>query len=148
MQKKICHDSKICYNTYKMAETKIRILIIDDETDFCYFAKNNLEVTGTFEVITANDGDTGIQLAKEKSPDLILLDLIMPEMSGDEVAQVLMKDPQTKNIPVLFLTAIVTKEETDLNAIRKISGNNFLPKVIETEELVGVINRILGKSST
>lgn len=124
---------------------KYRVLIIDDEEDFCYFVKNNLEDTGEFDVLTANNGEQGIAVAKEVSPDLILLDIIMPGVSGTEVAEVLLKDPQTRQIPIIFLTAVVTKEELGPQTLREIGGNNFVAKVAETPELVGAIKEVLRK---
>jgi len=124
---------------------KYRLLVIDDEEDFCYFVKNNLEDTGEFDVLTANNGEQGIAIAKEASPDLILLDIIMPGVSGTEVAEVLLKDPQTRQIPIIFLTAVVTKEELGPQTLREIGGNNFIAKVAETPELVGAIKEVLRK---
>ncbi len=63
-----------------------RILIVDDEEDFCFFVKGNLEHGGQFEVTTANRGEAGIRVARKELPDLILLDILMPDMKGDQVA--------------------------------------------------------------
>ncbi|RLC33492.1 MAG: response regulator [Candidatus Nealsonbacteria bacterium] len=122
---------------------RYRILVVDDEEDFCYFVKNNLEDTGEFDVLTANNGEQGIAIAKEASPDLILLDIIMPGLSGTEVAENLLQDPQTRQIPIIFLTAVVTKEELGPQTLREIGGNNFIAKVAETPELVGAIKEVL-----
>lgn len=122
---------------------RYRILVVDDEEDFCYFVKNNLEDTGEFDVLTANNGEQGIAIAKEASPDLILLDIIMPGLSGTEVAENLLQDPQTRQIPIIFLTAVVTKEELGPQTLREIGGNNFIAKVVETSELVGAIKEVL-----
>ncbi|HDH00774.1 MAG TPA: response regulator, partial [Nitrospirae bacterium] len=94
-----------------------RILLIDDEKDFCFFMGRNLEQTGEFEVMTASQGREGINLAREKNPDLILLDINMPQMSGPEIAEILFHDQRTKHIPVIFLTAVVTREEVGIEAI-------------------------------
>ena len=122
---------------------RYRILVIDDEEDFCFFIKNNLEEAGEFEVVTAINGEQGIAAAKEASPDLILLDIVMPGLSGTEVAEELLGDPKTKHIPVVFLTAVVTKDETGPEPLKEIGGNNFIAKVTRTPELIGAIKGIL-----
>ncbi len=62
-----------------------KILVIDDEEDFCYFVKQNLEAISNYKVITASKGKKGIQIARKEKPDLILLDIMMPGMDGFEV---------------------------------------------------------------
>ncbi|MDP2839050.1 MAG: response regulator, partial [Syntrophales bacterium] len=95
----------------KPSVTKKTILIIDDEEDFCHFVKLNLEQTGNFEVLTAYNGADGISMAKRYQPDLILLDIIMPTMTGTQVAESLRNDKSTKDIPIIFVTAIVKRGE-------------------------------------
>jgi len=121
-----------------------KILIIDDEEDFLFFVKGNLENTGEFHVIDASSGKEGIKIATEEKPDLILLDISMPEMSGEEVAKRLSKIPETKKIPVIFLTALVTKHEIEDGGISNIAGHKFLAKPIATKQLVAAITNILG----
>jgi len=121
-----------------------KILLIDDEKNFCFFAKKNLEATGEFEVITANRGEEGINLAREKKPDLILLDIVMPKMMGEDVAAALINDPKTKNIPLVFLTAKITKDEIGVESIKEIGGHLFISKPVDTERLVSSISAILG----
>ena len=123
---------------------KKKILLIDDEEDFCFFVRQNLEQTGEFEVITANRGEEGINLAREKKPDLILLDIVMPKMMGEDVAAALTNGPETKNIPLVFLTAQVTKEEIGIDSIKEIGGHLFTAKPLATEKLVSSIKTILG----
>lgn len=125
-----------------MAE-KRRILLIDDEKDLCFFLKANLENTGEFDVIVSNRGDKGIKLAQREKPDLILLDILMPGMSGDEVVEILLDNPATAKIPIIFLTSMVTKEEIGDVALKKRGGRNFIAKPIATEELVGAIKKVL-----
>jgi len=122
---------------------KKKILLIDDEEDFCFFVKQNLEQAGEFEVITANCGEEGINLARERQPDLILLDIVMPKMIGDDVAAALINDPKTKNIPLVFLTAQVTQDEIGVESIREIGGHLFISKPVDTERLVSSIRAIL-----
>ena len=84
---------------------KKRILLIDDEQDFCSLVKKNLELIGDFQVDTVTSGKAGLNKAKEIKPDLILLDIIMPDIDGFEVLERLKKDPDTLSIPVVMLTA-------------------------------------------
>ncbi len=129
-----------------MADKK-KILLIDDEENICFFVKNNLEATGGFEVITTTDGQEGLQLAKQKKPDLILLDIIMPKMSGSDVAENLFLDSRTKHIPVVFLTAVVTQREIGIESVKEIGGQYFVAKPFDTEKLVDSIKMVLEEKS-
>ena len=126
-----------------MMADKKRILLIDDEKDFCSFVKSNLEQTGEFEVAYATDPDTGINIAKKDAPDLIFLDILMPKMEGSKVADILLNDPCTKNIPLIFLTAIVTEEEIGPRAFKEIGGYNFIAKPVTTKKLISCIKMTL-----
>lgn len=131
----------------------VKVLIIDDEADFCYFVRKNLMRSEMFDVVIATNGKQGIELANNEKPDIILLDLLMPGMSGDEVAAVLKRQAATANIPILYLTALATDEDVneevdedmDDSEERK-SGKNFiLPKPVRTKKLMATILKILGK---
>ena len=122
---------------------KKRILVVDDETALTRIIKLNLERTGNYEVRTENMGSMAIPAAKEFKPDLIFLDVMMPDMSGDEVAALLEEDPRLSNIALIFMTAIVTKEETQ-SMETDIGGNIFLAKPVKTAELIATIERVLG----
>lgn len=124
-------------------ESKKKILIIDDEEDFCFFVKGNLENTEEFDVLATTSAKEGIKLARVEKPDLILLDLNMPEMSGDEVAQILSNRPETKKIPIVFFTALVTKDDVGNESMAEIAGRKFIAKPIGTKELVAAIRKIL-----
>lgn len=84
----------------------LNILIIDDEKDFCFFVKENLESIGDYNVQAAYTGEDGLISARKDKPDLIILDLLMPKMDGRAVMAELKKDPLTAGIPVLILTAL------------------------------------------
>jgi len=115
--------------------SKKTILIIDDEEDFCYFVKLNLEQTGEFEVLTAYNGTDGINMAKRHLPDLILLDIIMPNMTGTQVAESLRADKVTKDIPIIFVTAIVKRGEVGARDYQ-FGGNYFIFKPVKLDELL------------
>ena len=127
-----------------MAE-KAKILIIDDEEDFAYFIKLNLESTDRFEVFTSTSGQDGINLAMEKKPDLIFIDILMPKMQGTEVAEILLEKRATKSIPMVFLTAVATKKEVETKR-GVIGGRQFIAKPVTAKELIGVIESVLGKN--
>lgn len=124
-----------------------RILLIDDEEDFCFFVKGNLEAGGQFKVLAVQNGSEGLESAKGTRPDLILLDMVMPDMSGDEVAQELARDPVLKDIPVIFLTAIVTREDIGDQNISRIGDRYFIAKPIDTQGLIQAIHHVLHQTS-
>ncbi|MCD6080305.1 MAG: hypothetical protein B6D53_04000 [Candidatus Omnitrophica bacterium 4484_49] len=123
----------------------MKVLLIDDEEDFCELVKANLEETGEFEVITTTDPQQGLTLAKKELPNIILLDIVMPGMDGSTLAGRLKEDPLTADIPIIFLTAIVTQSEIGSEG-REISGRHFFAKPVETQALVRYIKKVLGKS--
>ncbi len=122
-----------------------KILLVDDEESFCYFVKRNLELTGEFTVFTANNGEEGLEIARKEKPDLILLDILMPGMLGSDVAAKLQNDPVLSHIPVIFLTAIVQKEEFGDDLIKKSGRHLFLAKPVSPKELETAIKKILEK---
>ena len=125
---------------------KRKVLIIDDEEDFCFFVRENLDNTGMFEVFVATNGAYGIELARTCLPDIILLDLMMPDMTGEQVAEALKESSQTSGIPKIFLTALVTKEDTGTNVLKKSGDAFFIAKPVRTKELVVAIRKVLGDS--
>ena len=126
----------------KTPVSKKTILIVDDEEDFCHFVKLNLEQTGKFEVLTAFNGPDGISMAQRHQPDLILLDIIMPNMTGTQVAEALRNDKVTKNIPIIFVTAIVKRGEVG-GMDYQFGGNYFIFKPVKLDELIHEIGNKL-----
>jgi two-component system alkaline phosphatase synthesis response regulator PhoP len=124
---------------------KKRILVVDDEPALTRMVKLNLERTGNYEVRTENQGRMAVPAAKEFKPDLIFLDVMMPDMGGDEVSALLKEDEELSKIKFIFMTAIVTRDETDAMG-SNIGGNEFLAKPVRTDELIATIERVLGES--
>lgn len=122
---------------------KKRILVVDDEPALTRMVKMNLERTGNYEVRTENQGTMAVAAVREFMPHLIFLDVMMPDLSGDEVSQQLREDPVLAGIKIVFMTAIVTKAETN-EMVGTIGGNEFLAKPVKTEELIATIERELG----
>lgn len=118
-----------------------KILIVDDEEDALTVLENRLSTSG-YSVIKADNGQEAIRLAKDEQPDLVLLDIAMPGMDGAEVAEILKKDPDTKNIPVVFLTCLFTKDE-EARQGHGSSSNFFIAKPYNPEELLGEIEKRL-----
>ena len=120
---------------------KKKILLIDDEEDFCFFVKMNLEKSGNFEVLTTTSGSNGIFIAVKEQPDLILLDIIMPDISGGQVAEQLLDNPKTKEIPLLFITAIASRRDVQAKE-EPIGGRQFIAKPVTPEELMDKLYRV------
>jgi CheY-like chemotaxis protein len=124
--------------------SKKRILVADDETSITRLLKLNLERTGNYEVREENLGARVFEAAQEFKPDLILLDVMMPDMDGGDVAASLKQDPALRKTPVVFLTAAVKKEE--LGAPEgKIGGRMYIAKPLNVKGVIGVIEKTLGK---
>jgi CheY-like chemotaxis protein len=126
---------------FEEAKEKPRILVIDNNRDFTYSAKVALERTGLYSVWEENKPARAHQTAQRVKPDLILLDIAMPETDGGEVAARIESDPTLHRIPVVFLTALVTKAEARSGL--QIHGHPFLAKPISIPDLVAGIERNL-----
>ena len=121
-----------------------KILIVDDEIQFIEMVQMRLEVNG-YEVISANDGEEGLEKARSENPDLIILDLMMPVMDGYAMLKVLRKDEQIKGIPVLLCTA--KSHRDDKNIDLKAEADDYIKKPFEPPEFLTKIESLLNKSS-
>jgi len=119
---------------------KETILIVDDEADLLDLIEYNLEKEG-YNVLKAENGQEGIKLARKHNPDLIILDIMMPKMTGIEVCKVLKEDPVLKIRPVIFLTAR-GDEKTEIEGL-EMGADDFLSKPISTSKLVSRIRTVL-----
>jgi CheY-like chemotaxis protein len=115
-----------------------RVLIIEDEEILRESILNILETNG-FSTIEAGDGQSGVRLAKERIPDLILCDIRMPELSGYEVLKTLRQDPLTVGIPLLFLTADNMQNVMDQG--EALGANGYLTKPFSTVQLLQAISQ-------
>jgi CheY-like chemotaxis protein len=130
-------------------EEKRRILIVDNDQDSTHLVKALLERTGHYLVLEENDATKAHQTARNFRPDLILLDIVMPETDGGEVAAQIQADPELQRTPIIFLTALVTRAEA--KAGLHIQGHPFLAKPINISELITTIEKNLpahAKAST
>ncbi len=122
------------------------VLIIDDEPDVRALLNVRLTANG-MKILEAPDGPSGIALAKEQRPDLILLDIMMPTMDGVETFHALKKDPQTQKIPVIFLTVLAQNIELTKHNLGVGDSYAILSKPYHPQELIGEIRRALGEES-
>lgn len=123
---------------------KETILIVDDEADLLELIEYNLKREG-YNVLKAENGAEGLRLARKHHPDLVLLDIMMPRMSGTEVLKAMKEEPELRNVPVIFLTARAD-EETEIEGLET-GADDFLPKPISTAKLVSRIRTVLRRSS-
>jgi CheY-like chemotaxis protein len=124
--------------------SKKKILLVDDEPALTRMLRLNLEQTGRYEVREEHRGADALRAAREFRPDLIFLDVMMPDMGGDEIAEQLKQDPELSKIKYAFLTAIVTKRETGAGAAQ-ISGEIFIAKPVKRDELLAAVQELLGE---
>src|SRR5438874_11928251 len=120
---------------------KRRILIVDNDRESTRLIKILLERTGRYLVLEENAATKAHQSARNFRPDVILLDIVMPETDGGEVAAQIQADPELQRTPTIFLTALVTKAET--KAGLRIQGHPFLAKPISIPELIDAIEENL-----
>jgi len=118
------------------------ILIIDDDEILIRTVRPMLMSNG-YSVLTSNTGEEGLRVAKAQKPDLILLDVIMPGMKGRDVCQALKESDDTKNIPVVFLTAKDSQE--DIDAELAAGGEAHLTKPVNREGMLSTIQTIIDK---
>lgn len=121
-----------------MMTSRKRVLIIDDEAGFTRLLKLNLHQTGRYTAEAVNDPTKAIGVAREFSPDVILLDVMMPGMDGGEVADRLRANPKLRNTPIVFLTAAVKKNEV-VSHSGYIGGLPFIAKPVDLDEVVRCI---------
>ncbi len=136
-------EYEIAHRIEKFSDTRPRILIVDDEIDTLLPLKKSLEVED-YVVIGTNNGPDGLAKVRSEIPDLILLDLMMPEMDGFEVCSMLKNDPKTKNTPIIMLTA----KEAVRDKVRglDIGADDYVTKPFNLNELKARIKSLLRRS--
>jgi CheY-like chemotaxis protein len=114
-----------------------RILIVDNDKNTTHLVKILLEKTGRYMVFEENEGAMAHLSARNFRPDLILLDILMPDRDGGEIAAQIRADPQLQYTPIIFLTALITRAEA--NTGLHIDEHPFLAKPIDVQELIKAI---------
>lgn len=125
--------------------TEKKILIVDDDLDFCEATKLILE-SKSYKVSLAHDGKDGLEKVRSEKTDLVILDVMMPEMNGYDVCVVMKADPELSNIPVILLTAV--NQEMFRTSFTKEMGlmteaDDYIAKPVEPEDLVEAIEALL-----
>ena len=118
-----------------------KILIVDDETDIIEILQFVLEAEG-YECITATDGEEGLKLAKEASPDLIILDVMMPKINGYKISRLLKYDSKYKNIPILMITA--RSQEEDRVIGEETGADEYITKHFKVDYVVEKVKNYIG----
>jgi DNA-binding response OmpR family regulator len=122
-------------------QTKVtRVLVIDDEAPIRLLCRVNLEAEG-MQVYEAGDGQSGLAKAREEQPDVILLDVMMPEMDGWQVAEELFADKRTDGIPIIFLTA--RAEVRDRARGLDLGGVDYVTKPFNPVELAPLVEELV-----
>jgi len=127
-----------------MTRANPTVLIIDDEKDLIEMVRYSLEKHG-FDVIGALDGESGLDIAKNQAPDIVLLDLMLPGVDGLEVCKRLRNDPKTARLPVLMLTA--KAEETDRIVGLELGADDYITKPFSPREVVARVKAVLRRAA-
>lgn len=120
--------------------SKQTILVVDDEQDILDLIEYNLKKEG-FNVLKAENGQQGIQMATDRRPNLVLLDIMMPKMDGMQVCEKIRENPELQSVPIIFLTAR-SDEKTEIEGLDK-GADDFITKPISTTKLLSRIKAVL-----
>lgn len=119
-----------------------RVLVVDDEAPIRLLCRVNLEAEG-MEVLEAGDGPSGLETARRERPDVVLLDVMMPGLDGWRVAEELLEDPETRAIPIVFLTA--RAELRDRARGLDLGGLDYVTKPFNPLELAPLIREVIAR---
>jgi len=117
-----------------------KVLVVDDNANNLLLEKDLLEVAG-FTVFEAENAADGIAIARREKPDIILMDVRLPDMRGTEAAMILRQDKETRDIPIVFVTSSVMAE--GMEVIKEIPNSGFIGKPINTRTFVKEISRFI-----
>ncbi|MBP7056013.1 MAG: response regulator [Candidatus Omnitrophica bacterium] len=118
-----------------------KILVVDDESDMTATLKDIFQSRG-YQVFVANDGEEAISKMRSMSPDLVILDIVMPKMSGLEVAKTLRSDKSFREIPIIMLTARTDIEDTKEGLA--LGAAAYVAKPFQTATLLGIVGGLIG----
>ena len=120
------------------------IITVDDENSILELVEDILSVKG-YTVITASSGREAIVKSKKHEPDLIIMDIMMPDLDGAKAVKLLKEDSRTRDIPILFLSGIIVKEAGKFHTDINVGGDFYsaLPKPFGAEELLNAVNKML-----
>ena len=127
-----------------MTKQKKRVMVVDDERGFTEMVRMSLESLGEYSVCEVNDARKAVSTARSFQPELILLDVMMPEMDGGDVASALARDAELAEVPLIYLTALVSKEEAPAAGMRT-PKHRFLPKPTSMVHLMETIEKTIAQ---
>lgn len=128
---------------FKSGMSKTRILIVDDDVNLSRLSAMTLENSGAYEVLTEKDARRALAVARQFRPELLLLDVDMPHKSGGELALEAKSDPLLREVPILFLTGLISKSEAGDCEIES-GGMPFLAKPVMPDVLLASVGKLLG----
>ncbi len=131
----------MAHDPQEALEQKKKILVIDDEEDFLKITKLNLEKTEKYRVMTLASGKDVLSVVHSFLPDVILVDLLMPELGGLEICEILNQDPVGKRVPVIVLSAL--NKDVDKYKAFKVGVVDYLVKPIEKNALIEKLEKAL-----
>lgn len=120
---------------------KKSILIVDDDVDVSQMTRMRLEQTGLYTVRVCNRGSEALSVLRETQPDMVLLDIVMPDADGTDIARQIKEDSSLEHIRIVFMTSLVEEEETDRSSM--IGGYPFIAKPITGETLLKSVKEFL-----
>jgi len=123
----------------------MRILVVDDEPDAIELIRFNLKASG-YEVLTAEDGEEALAKARKFSPDMILLDVMLPEIDGLEVCKILRRDPATASLPIIMLTAKASEIDRVLGL--EFGADDYVTKPFSPRELMLRVRNLLKRKES
>jgi DNA-binding response OmpR family regulator len=127
-----------------MNPDKKKVLIIDDEIEMAELETLRLKASG-YDVKTATDGESGLRAAREWKPDLVILDIMLPRMDGYQVCAALKRDASCERIPIILVSAVDHKYDTDLG--KKVGADFYFTKPFEPAVLLEKIRELLRKKN-
>jgi CheY-like chemotaxis protein len=119
-----------------------KIIVVDDDPMIIQLVKAQLEANG-YKVFSASTGMEGLEKCKTLNPDAVILDIMLPDMDGGSVAEQLKESPNTRQIPVIFLTGVVMPSEVPESHI--LGGQYLLPKPFKSQDLLNMLQQVIRK---
>jgi DNA-binding response OmpR family regulator len=120
------------------------VLVVDDDPVILKLLEVNFEMEG-FQVVRASDGAEGLERAREVHPDIVVLDVMMPRMTGYEVAKALREDDSTAHIPIIFVTA--RAQSSDVERGMELGVDDYITKPFDPLDLIDRVNTLLARAS-
>jgi CheY-like chemotaxis protein len=121
---------------------KKRVLVCDDDPVILRLLEVNLELEG-FDVLTGNNGEEGVEIAKREHPDLVILDIMMPRMDGYEACRLIKENEDTRHIPVVFLSA--KAQASDIERGKSYGVAEYLTKPFDPTDLTDLVFKLVGQ---